>query len=84
VVLFILSLIYFLLGRRKRSSDEFYGRCVSQFVTISSPVKYVTDPDIIVFVTYPMMQRAGTYDFCFSNFSNLFLIIFMSVYFFYF
>ena len=38
-------------------SAEFYGRCVSQFVTITTPVKYVTDPDIMVFVTYPMTQK---------------------------
>ena len=48
-------------GRRKRSSQQFYGQCVSQFVTITTPIKYVKDPDIIVFVTYPMMQHAGTY-----------------------
>ena len=44
-------------GKRKRSSAEFYGRCVSQFVTITTPVRYVTDPDIMVFVTYPMTQK---------------------------
>ena len=49
------------LGRRKRSSQEFYGRCVSQFVTITSEVKYVTDPDIMVFITYPMVLHLGTY-----------------------
>ena len=49
-------------GRRKRSSQEFYGRCVSQFVTITTPVKYVTDPDIMVFVTYPMTQHGGVKD----------------------
>lgn len=50
-----------MIGRRKRSSQQFYGQCVSQFVTITTPIKYVQDPDIIVFVTYPMMQHAGTY-----------------------
>ena len=49
------------LGRRKRSSQEFYGRCVSQFVTITSEVKYVTDPDIMVFITYPMVLHLGPY-----------------------
>ena len=49
-------------GRRKRSSQDFYGRCVSQFVTITTPVKHVTDPDIMVFVTYPMTQRGGVRD----------------------
>ena len=46
-------------GRRKRSSDEFYGRCVSQFVTIMDPMKHVTDPDIMVFVTHPMVLHLG-------------------------
>ena len=59
--------IFTLLGRRKRLSEEFYGRCVSQFVTISTPVKYITDPDIMVFVTYPMMEHAGD-SFCISCF----------------
>lgn len=46
-------------GRRRRSSGDFYGRCVSQFVTITTPVKYVSNPDIMVFVTYPMHVHAG-------------------------
>lgn len=78
-------------GRRKRASEEFYGRCVSQFVTITSQVcfgsfvlrlcwcwclclrvrptapllsqvKHVTDPDLMVFVTYPMTERGGKPD----------------------
>lgn len=44
-------------GRRKRNSIEFYGRCVSQWVTISDQMKFVTDPDVMVFVTYPMLKR---------------------------
>lgn len=57
-------LCYAMLGRRKRSSQQFYGQCVSQFVTITTPIKYVKDPDVIVFITYPMMQHAGTYVVC--------------------
>lgn len=53
--------LYIYLGRRKRSSGDFYGRCVSQFVTITTPVKYTVNPDIMVFVTYPMMHHAGVY-----------------------
>jgi hypothetical protein len=44
-------------GRRKRSSEAFYGRCVSQWQTIYSPIKHVYHPDIIVFVTYPMLLK---------------------------
>ena len=44
-------------GRRKRRSNDFYGRCVSQWVTISEQMKFVVDPDIMVFATYPMLSR---------------------------
>jgi hypothetical protein len=44
-------------GRRQRSSEAFYGRCVSQWQTIYSPIKHVYHPDIIVFVTYPMLLK---------------------------
>jgi hypothetical protein len=46
-----------LSGRRQRSSEAFYGRCVSQWQTIYSPIKHVYHPDIIVFVTYPMLLK---------------------------
>lgn len=44
-------------GRRQRSSEAFYGRCVSQWQSIYSPIKHVYHPDIIVFVTYPMLLK---------------------------
>ena len=70
----LVTFIMTMLGKRKRLSQEFYGRCVSQFVTISTPVKYVTDPDIMVFVTYPMMEHAGD-SFLISVFLASFIII---------
>jgi hypothetical protein len=41
--------------RRKRNSQDFYGRCVSQWVTISDHMSFVPNIDILVFVTYPML-----------------------------
>ena len=44
-----------LSGRRKRGSLEFYGHCVDQWVTITDPLRrVVTDPDLLIFITYPM------------------------------
>ena len=47
-----------LSGKRKRSSQAFYGSCVDQWVTITEPIRsFVHNPDLMVFVTYPMLQR---------------------------
>lgn len=48
--------------RRKKNSQDFYGRCVSYWVTITPHVPYVKNPDIVVFVTYPMNVEGGKYD----------------------
>jgi len=45
-------------GKRKRSSMAFYGVCVDKWITIVDPVSnFVTDPDLLVFVTYPMLRH---------------------------
>jgi len=49
-------------GRRKRTSSAFYGECVSQWVTIRPLMKIVTNPDLLVFVTYPMLVKLGQED----------------------
>jgi hypothetical protein len=61
IYVYIYIYIHIHIGRRRRKSGDFYGRCVSQFVTITTPVKYVINPDIMVFVTYPMHVHAGVY-----------------------
>ena len=50
-------------GRRKRSSTEFYGQCVSQWITIRPLMKIITNADILVFITYPMLQRYAKDDY---------------------
>ena len=40
--------------RRLQSSKALYGQCVSEFITINSDVTMISNPDIVMFVTYPM------------------------------
>lgn len=49
-------------GKRKRTSSAFYGECVSQWVTIRPLMKIVTNPDLLVFITYPMLVKLGQED----------------------
>jgi len=52
-----------LSGRRKRGSLEFYGHCVDQWVTITDPLRrVVTDPDMLIFITYPMHTKGFVKD----------------------
>lgn len=56
-------------GRRKRSSMQFYGHCVSQWVTIAplgglgvGTGRHPRDPDLLVFITYPMHTKGFVRD----------------------
>ena len=54
-----------LSGKRQRYSEAFYGSCVDKFVTIYDPIPeedMVKDPDLLVFVTYPMLRHNFGHD----------------------
>ena len=54
-----------LSGRRKRGSLQFYGHCVSQWVSVDSATplaRPATDPDLLIFITYPMHNKGFTRD----------------------
>ncbi len=53
---------------RKESSKKFYGKCISQWESLTYPAitstihRYVYKPDVMVFITYPMKLTAYTVD----------------------
>ena len=54
-----------LSGKRQRYSEAFYGECVDKFVTIYDPIAeedILADPDLLVFVTYPMLKHNFGHD----------------------
>jgi hypothetical protein len=47
-------------GSRKKSSQNAYGYCVSQWITINpnaneNNVKHIINPELMIFITYPMV-----------------------------
>ena len=47
-------------GKRQRSSTSFYGKCVDEWITVTDPIPKhfsLQDPDLLVFVTYPMLKH---------------------------
>lgn len=47
-------------GTRKITSQKAYGNCVSQWITINpnaneNNVKYIKNPELMIFITYPMV-----------------------------
>ena len=54
-----------LTGKRQRYSESFYGHCVDKWVTITDPIDeddIVKDPDLLVYVTYPMLKHNFVHD----------------------
>lgn len=49
-------------GLRKKKSVDFYGRCVSEWITIQTNMKIYTDIKLLVFITYPMLKSINTID----------------------
>ena len=43
-----------LTHKRLYSSQTMYGNCVSQFITINSAVDIVSNPEVLMFITYPV------------------------------
>jgi hypothetical protein len=51
--------------KRQRASESFYGKCVDKWVSITEPIgehHLVDDPDLLVFVTYPMLKHNFVHD----------------------
>jgi hypothetical protein len=42
---------------RKQSSDGLYGRCVSRWVTINSAMDIEANPEVLMYITYPMNHK---------------------------
>lgn len=49
-----------LTQRRLQSSKALYGQCVSKFITINSDPNIISNPEVLMFITYPM-KRDGHY-----------------------
>lgn len=59
-------------GKRQRSSSAFYGKCVSEWVTIRPNMKMFSGADVIIFVTYPMVVHdLSLDDYAFKLLSNV-------------
>jgi hypothetical protein len=42
---------------RKQSSEALYGRCVSRWVTINSAMDIEPNPEVLMYITYPMNHK---------------------------
>jgi hypothetical protein len=54
-----------LSGKRQRNSEAFYGACVDKWISITDPISasdIVPDPDLLVYVTYPMLKKNFVHD----------------------
>ena len=54
-----------LSDKRQRASESFYGKCVDKWISITEPIAdyhLVDDPDLLVFVTYPMLKHNFVHD----------------------
>ncbi len=52
-------------NKRQRASDSFYGKCVDRWISITEPIAdylLVDDPDLLIFVTYPMLKHNFVHD----------------------